>query len=100
MKQIPLPKKPIYIPSKDNEDIYELFLRIEEESESCFLYESLGEYGNTARYTICGFDPEKIIVGNPGKLQIDSQVYKASNPYHLLSRLIPQDILSKEYAGG
>ncbi len=100
MKTILLPKKPIYIPSRDNEDIYELFLRMEEECESCFLYESLGEYGDLARYTICGFDPQETVLGNPGKLQVGSKVIQTKNPYTPLSKLIPQDILAKEYAGG
>lgn len=87
MKKIILPKKPIYIPSKDNENIYELFLQIEQSVENCFLFESLGEEGQVSRYSILGFMPDQII---------SSEKYS----YDDLRRLIPQDSLSRNYAGG
>jgi len=85
MKMINLPKKPTYIPSKDKEDIYELFLQLEQENENCFFFESLGEEGRMSRYSILGFSPEEIIT---------------QDSYYKLRNYIPQDIFARNYAGG
>ncbi|MGH7246210.1 MAG: anthranilate synthase component I family protein [Candidatus Levyibacteriota bacterium] len=99
MKRIKLSQKPIYIPSKDHEDIYELFLKIEEEFSSCFFYESLGQ-DQEARYTILGFDPEHIVASDGKNFLFDDKEVPTKNPYHTLQEIMPQDKLSKKYAGG
>lgn len=99
MNKIKLPKKPIYIPSKDKEDIYELFLQIEQVVENCFFLESLGPGSELSRYSLLGFLPDKIISSDGKTLDVGKVKYKG-NPYLNLSRLIPQDALSQNYAGG
>lgn len=85
MKKINLPKKPTYIPFKVDENIYNLFLQIEQENNNCFFLESLGEEGRMSRYSILGFNPDTIIT---------EESYFAFRDY------ISQDIFARNYAGG
>ena len=82
-----------------NLDAYEVFSRIESRFENCFLFESLTE-GNQSRYTILGFEPDYIVRANGKKLTIDDETFQVQNPYEALRTLIPQDILSRNFAGG
>lgn len=100
MKKIQLSQKPIYIKSKDNEDIYELFLQAEQAFESCFFLESLGPDAFLSRYAILGFDPQHLVAGNDTTLTIDGKSENVANPYAALRDLIPQDALARNYAGG
>src|SRR5437762_4992115 len=100
MKKINLPKKPTYIKFAEDMDFYELFAKIEQKFETCFLFESLGEEGKFSRFSIIGFDPEHIISARGKKLIIDGKSYVVENPYFALREIMPQDVLARNYAGG
>ncbi len=100
MKKIQLSQKPIYIKSKDNEDIYELFLQTEQMFDSCFFLESLGQDAFLSRFSILGFEPKHLVSGNDTTLTIDGKEEQVANPYSALADLIPQDALARNYAGG
>ena len=58
-----------------------------------------------SRHSLIGFDPEKIIWATGKCLHIrerngDETHYTSDNPYYLLRDLIPQNVLSRRYAGG
>ncbi|WP_320822388.1 anthranilate synthase component I family protein [Reinekea sp.] len=100
-----LPRKPQYLKVADHCDFFELFKKIDKAYDNCFILESLGEDSHIARHSIIGFDPEKVIFANGEQLTITerdgSQAhYPSANPYELLRSLMPQDIISRMYAGG
>ena len=45
LPKIKLPQKPTYIKFAEDVDLYELFQKIEQQFETCFIFESLGEEG-------------------------------------------------------
>lgn len=98
--KIELPKKPEYVKCAQDIDVFELFQKIETRFENCFLLESLGEYSNTSRYSVIGFDPQNIIRAKQNKLIIDDKQYQAQNPYYALREVIPQNHIARQYAGG
>ena len=100
-----LPRKPQYVKVADHCDFFELFKKIEKRYDNCFMLESLGEDSHIARHTIIGFDPEKTIFANGNLLTVverDGSEYSetCSNPYERLRELMPQNIISRMYAGG
>ncbi|MDE2589377.1 MAG: chorismate-binding protein, partial [Patescibacteria group bacterium] len=100
MKLIHVSQKPTYIPSRDKEDIYRLFLLAEQEFSSCFFFESLGEQGMLSRYSILGFDPQHTVSAQEKQVRFDDKVYPMENPYTLLKKIMPQDRIARNYAGG
>src|SRR5689334_3796872 len=103
MKKISLPKKPVYIKLAEDIDVYSLFQKIESVFDTCFIFESLGEEGRMSRYSVIGFDPERIISSSdfnsketPEHVRND----KKQNPYFALRDMIPQDAIARNYAGG
>lgn len=103
-KKFDLPKKPHYRLLSDEIDLFALFKKISRRSKNCFLFESLGEEGDRSRYSILGFDPEAIFIGNDGELTIEQGEEQhrlaVDNPYYALREYLPTTILSREYAGG
>lgn len=102
---ITLPRKPHYVTISDNCDFFGLFKKIEKRYDNCFYLESLGEDSHIARHSIIGFDPEQLFYANGRQLTIEqrdgSQVhYESDNPYYLLRDIVPQNIISRKYAGG
>jgi anthranilate synthase component 1 len=100
-----LPRKPQYLKVADQCDFFELFKKIEKTYDNCFMLESLGEDSHIARHTIIGFDPDKIIFANSNTLTIEERDgrqthIESDNPYLELRRLMPQNIISRMYAGG
>ncbi len=100
-----LPRKPQYVKVADQCDFFELFKKIEKRYDNCFILESLGEDSHIARHTIIGFDPEKIIYANADQLTVEDrqgqqESVTTDNPYMLLRDLMPQNIISRMYAGG
>lgn len=100
-----LPRKPVYKKLGREVDFLELFRTLERECRACFLLESLDPAANDARYSVIGFDPEAILIGQPGRLIREGRdgrrtEYPAENPYRLLAEWAPQDIISRMYAGG
>ncbi|MGK0442915.1 MAG: anthranilate synthase component 1 [Pseudohongiellaceae bacterium] len=104
-RKIELPRKPHYITITADCDFFALFKKIERRYEHCFYLESLGEDSHMARHSIIGFDPEQLIYANDNILTIEerdgsSEQFESDNPYHLLRDIVPQNILSRKYAGG
>ena len=104
-RSIELPRKPHYITLTNNCDFFALFKKIERRFEHCFYLESLGEDSHMARHSIIGFDPEQLLYANGNTLTIEQrdgslEHFNSDNPYHLLREIVPQNILSRKYAGG
>ena len=100
LPRIKLNKKPTYLKIAEGLDLFEVFSKIETEFENCFILESLGEQNSLSRYSIVGFDPQHIISARGQNLYFDKQKFKVENPYFTLREIVPQDVLSKFYAGG
>jgi len=104
-QKLTLPRKPQYVKVADNCDFFELFKKIEKQFDNCFILESLGEDSHIARHTTIGFDPEKILFANGNKLTIEErdgsqEEFLSDNPYLALRSFMPQNIISRMYAGG
>jgi len=102
--KVTLPQKPHYQKISQDIDFLKLFKIVEQKFENCFLIESLG-VESSERYSVLGFDPEKIYSGGdegltitPKKGQID--FIDDKNAYNLLSQIVPQNIISRNYSGG
>ncbi len=105
--KIKIEGKPKYIKIGDKYNFFELFKKIQINFKNCFLFESLGEESNISRYHIIGFDPKYLIFSeNKHELKIKDidkgkiSSYSCENPYYKLRDIIPQNIISKKYAGG
>merc|ERR1711991_1067991 len=98
--------KPKYINLGTDYNFFELFQKIQLNFSNCFLFESLGEESNISRYHIIGFDPKYIISSkNNNELKINyptsgkTDTIICNNPYYKLRDIIPQNIISRKYAG-
>lgn len=100
MPRIIFSQKPVIIPLSLGMDFYDFFQAIEGAFDTCFLFESLGEETYTSRYSIIGFDPKRIISARKDTLFIDGMPYAVKNPYAALRAIIPQNVVSRNYAGG
>lgn len=96
-------KKPTYVRIAEEINLFSLFKKIASRHQNCFLFESLGEE-DASRYSIIGFDPEAIFSANSRQLLIDKDGHRVcldvENPYYSLRDYLPQDVISREYAGG
>ena len=102
---IVLPRKPRYVTITADCDFFGLFKKIEKRFKHCFYLESLGEDSHIARHSIIGFDPELQFYANDKTLVIEQrdgskEEYPSDNPYYLLRDIVPQNIISRKYAGG
>ena len=106
-KKIIIQGKPKYIKIGDEYDFFQLFIKIEQNFKNCFLFESLGEESNISRYHIIGFNPkylvyseqkDKLIIEDTSNGKIEK--YICDNAYYELRTIIPQNIISRKYAGG
>ena len=100
-----IPRKPHYIKVSGVDDFFLLFKKIEKHYQTCFFLESLGEDSHISRYSLIGFQPEKLIWAVKDTLFIQAldgeiEEHKSGNPYELLRSLIPQDIIARKYSGG
>ncbi len=97
-------KKPIYIKFAHDINFFDLFKKIENSFDNCYILESLGQDGSRSRYHIIGFDPEEIISAKKDELKIKNKdgekIYKTKNPYRALREIIPQNVITRQYAGG
>lgn len=110
LPKIIVDKKPTYLKIAQGLDLFEVFSKIEGEFENCFILESLGEQTSLSRYSIVGFDPQHIISAKGQTLYFDNQRFEFENPldrrsqgrspYFALREIVPQDAISKFYAGG
>lgn len=105
-ERIALPRKPHYVTLTADCDFFALFKKIEKRFDNCFMLESLGEESFISRHSIIGFDPEKVLWAQGNTLFIEDKnsgqvdTYESDNPYYLLRDLVPQDVISRKYAGG
>jgi anthranilate synthase component 1 len=104
-ERIELPRKPHYVTLTADCDFFGLFKQIDKRFNTCFMLESLGEESFISRYSIIGFDPEKALYANGNELCIEDREgnverYESDNPYYLLREIVPQDVISRKYAGG
>ena len=106
-KKIIIQGKPKYVKIGDEYDFFQLFIKIEENFKNCFLFESLGEESNISRYHIVGFNPkylvyseqkDQLIIEDTSNGKIEK--YICDNAYYELRKIIPQNIISRKYAGG
>lgn len=100
LPQVQIPKKPTYVTLAHDLDFYQLFKKIEKKFDYCYLFESLGEPQRTSRYAVMGFGPRHIIRAKGDSLYFDGQKFTVDNPYFALRQIMPQDIISRRYAGG
>ena len=100
LPKIKIGQKPTYIKIAEDVDFFALFQKIEQTFATCFLFESLGEEGKFARYSIIGFDPSHSISARGNILTIDNREYSVKNPYFSLREMMPPQSLAREYAGG
>ncbi len=103
--KIELPRKPQYVKMAADIDFFQLFKKIEKRFDNCVMLESLGEESFISRHSIIGFDPEQILWADEGFLHIEDRLgnlesYPSDNPYYLLREIVPQNIISRKYAGG
>ncbi|TGL49861.1 anthranilate synthase component I family protein [Leptospira meyeri] len=102
LPKIKIPKKPNYnsLALPEGIEFWELFRFIEAKYENCFLLESAGDNQYDSRYSVIGFQPSHLILGEPGILEIDGKKYPVENPYFALRELTDYNSLSISYAGG
>lgn len=93
-------KKPSYSKVAEDVDFFDLFKRIEQKHETCFLLESLGEEGKFSRYSVIGFDPAVVISGHHTTLSVGASTYRVENPFKALREMMPEKTLSRDYSGG
>jgi len=103
--QIPsLPAKPHYVDFQTELDFFELFRRLEQKFETCFLLESLGEQSYDSRYSVIGFEPDYFFTAEGNTLNAyvkgAKTTIKVENPYLYLREILPREVLSRSYAGG
>ncbi len=99
-----IPRKPEIIRLKDDIDFIQLFEIIHFEFSNCFFLESLGEQNSFSRFSVIGFEPEAILIGEKNRFiwkgKKSTQEIKTKNPYYFLSSWFPKNIISKMYGGG
>ena len=100
LPKIKIGKKPNYIKFGENLDFYALFEKIEQEFETCFIFESLGDEEKFSRYSIIEFDPEQIISAKGNNLVINGKNYTVKNPYYALREIMPEKTIARSYSGG
>lgn len=105
--KIELSGKPTYIKLAEDTSFFELFRKIEQRYDNCFLLESLGEESYISRNHIIGFDPAQIVYAKDAKTLgiTDTKTnitceHTCDNPYFALREMVPQSIISRRYAGG
>jgi len=100
LPKIKIGQKPTYIKVAEDVDFFALFQKIEPQFETCFVFESLGEEGKFARYSIIGFDPAHIVSAREKTLTYDGKKYAVDNPYYALRDILPPETIARNYAGG
>ena len=103
--KVSISKKPHYVKISKDLDFFELFKKIQNDQDTCFILESLGEESDRSRYSIIGFDPQMIVRSNGSDITLSHQgetdvVYKSENPYFDLQKLLPDQVIARDYAGG
>ncbi len=100
LPKIKIGQKPTYVKVAEDVDFFALFQKIEPQFETCFVFESLGEEGKFARYSIIGFDPAHTVSARGKTLTYDGKKYAVENPYYALRDILPPETIARNYAGG
>ena len=100
LPKIKIGQKPNYVKLSDGVVFFDLFKKIERRFETCFIFESLGEEGKFARYSILGFEPAHLVSGRGKELTIDGKNYSVPNPYYALRDIMPEATIGRNYDGG
>lgn len=100
LPKIHIAQKPTYVKIAEDVDFFELFRKVEQAFDTCFIFESLGEEGRFSRYSILGFDPDHIVSAREKTFTFDGRAYRLKNPYYALREIMPPHALGREYAGG
>lgn len=100
-----LPRRPFSQKLEEGTDFLNLFLTVEKECETCFLFESLQSDHPNSRYDMIGFIPKMVFRGSSGILSWSlggGECYEmpSVNPYEVLAQWMPQNIITRNYAGG
>lgn len=102
--QLRISAKPEIIQLENDIDFLKLFENLQKGFKTCFFLESLGEQNTHSRYSVIGFEPEAIIIGNKNQLtwQDNNQTItiETKNPYYYLASWFPKNIISRNYSGG
>ncbi|MDO8577157.1 MAG: anthranilate synthase component I family protein [Candidatus Daviesbacteria bacterium] len=100
LPKIQISRKPTYIKFAEDVDFYKLFQKIEQQFDTCFIFESLGEEDQFSRYSIIGFNPSFIVSARGNNLKIGKKIYPVKNPYFALRKIMPSQTITRNYAGG
>ncbi len=104
LPEIIIPRKPEIIKIEKDVDFFLVFSYIEKNFDTCFFLESLGDQSVHSRYSVIGFDPVSIIIGEKNHINwIDKKNEKkieTKNSYYYLATWFPMNILSRIYSGG
>jgi len=105
IQKISITKKPHYVKIAEDVDFFELFKQIQNDQDTCFILESLGEESSRSRYSIIGFDPESIVYAKGSGITLSRQgktdvLYESENPYFDLQKLLPESVMAFDYVGG
>jgi len=98
--KIKIGQKPNYVKLAVGVDFFDLFKKIERRFKTCFIFESLGEEGKFARYSILGFEPAHLVSGRGKELTIDGKNYSVPNSYYALRDIMPKATIGRNYDGG
>ena len=100
LPRLELPKKPVYEKLDTDLDFFTIFSKIEHFHDTCFILESMGEETVHSRYSVIGFSPQMVIRAREKTLYINDIPYAVDNPYYSLREIIPDNSMSRNYAGG
>jgi anthranilate synthase component 1 len=78
----------------------EIFARLKQNYETCFLLESLGEGADFSPRSFLGFSPFAIISAEEGKLIVDGKAFATPNPYEALKNFLPKLPRGSGFRGG
>lgn len=98
--KIELPLKPTYLKFAEDLDFYHVFQQVEQQTQTCFILESLGEDSYQSRYSIIGFDPETNVSAKGNDFTYNNKTFVVDNPYKVLQQIVPQNAIARSYAGG
>ncbi|MFA5351926.1 MAG: chorismate mutase, partial [Candidatus Gracilibacteria bacterium] len=80
--------------------LMEIFARLKQHYETCFLLESLGEGADFSPRSFLGFSPYAIISAEEGKLIVDGKSFATPNPYDALKNFLPKLPRGSGFRGG
>ncbi len=101
LNKFKLSGKPKYKKLELNIDYINLAEKMDRNFDNFFILESLGELSYESRYVVMGFEPDSIIYSQKKtSLIVDNKEYECENSFDLLKKIIPQNVISRDYAGG